>query len=311
MSSSTTARTPAVRAAKARWARRRRRLIGYGLWDPFMPAEPVRAHLAALAEIGMPRKGVEEALGFSRDALRHVTSGTYGYGRGEKITRELGEAVLGFWPKLADFPDSASVSPLGTLRRVEALAVVGWSRAQVAARLGRSYVSFKNSLKRERISAALAKAVASAYDELWNQRPEDHGIPVWNADRVRRQAQADGFYGPLAWDDEDIDNPDALPQDDAEAPAPTQGENVADRYLLGESVVLDAAARRAALLHLMEWTDLSVEQVADRLEMTEAAVSRAWERAKARARVEGCRAPWRRVYVSQRDLVGEEAADAA
>ncbi|MCZ0983873.1 hypothetical protein O1L60_44730 [Streptomyces diastatochromogenes] len=311
MSTTSTETSPALRAAKARWARRRRRLIGYGQWDPFMPAEPVRAHLAKLAAIGMPRKGVEEALGLNRDALRHATSGTYGYGRGEKVTRELGEAVLNFWPKLADFPDSASVDPRGTLRRVEALAVVGWSRAQVAARVGRSYVSFKNSLKRDRISAALAKAVARAYDELWNQRPEDHGVAGWNADRVRRQALADGFHGPLAWDDEDLDNPVAVPQPDAAVSLLTQGENLADRFLLGESVILDAASRRAVLLHLMEWTDLSVEQVAERLEMTEAAVSRAWERAKARARDEGRRAPWRRVYVPQRDLLGEEVARVA
>ncbi|MER0443109.1 hypothetical protein ABR738_00710 [Streptomyces sp. Edi4] len=310
MSATSTVMNPAVLAAKARWARRRRRLIAYGQWDPFMPAEPVRAHLAGLAEIGMPRKGVEQALGLRESSLRHVASGTYGYGPGEKVTRELGEAVLGFWPALADFPDSARIAPLGTVRRVEALAVVGWSRAQVAARVGRNGVSFRNSLRSDRISAALAKAVVRVYDELWNQRPEDHGVPAWNAERVRRQAQADGFYGPLAWDDEDVDNPAAFPRDDAEAPAPTQGENVADRYLLGESVVLDASARRSVLLHLMEWTDLPVEQVAERLEMTESAVSRAWERAKDRARVEGRRAPWRRVYVPRRESAAEEA-DAA
>lgn len=295
-------RSAAERAAKARWAARRRRLIGYGQWDPFMPAEPVRAHLRALAAIGMPRSGVERALGLQPQALRHVASGTYGYGPGEKVVRETGEAVLGFWPRLEDFPDSAAVDPTGTRRRVEALAVVGWSRAMLAERAGRSYCSFKNSLNRGRVSVPLAKTVVRLYDELWDQRPEDHGVREWIADRVRREAKSAGLYGPLAWDDEAIDNPAALPQTDAQVSLLGQGENLAARFLLGESVILDAASRREVLVHLMEWTELTVEQVAERLEMTEAAVSRAWERVKAKAREEGRRPPWRRVYVPQREL---------
>ncbi|WP_333745550.1 hypothetical protein [Streptomyces sp. IBSBF 2950] len=306
-----TMRTPAVLAARARRARHRRRLIGYGLWNPFMPAEPVRAHLRTLAALGMPRKGVEEALGLNRNSLRHVAAGTHGYKPGEKVTREIGEAVLGFWPKLTDFPDSASIDPTGTVRRVEALAVVGWSRAVLAARLGRSYCSFKNSLKRDRISAALAKGVASLYDEVWDQRPEDHGVRGWVADRVRRDAEAAGFHGPLAWDDDSLDNPAALPQTDAQVSVLDQGENLADRFLLGESVILDAAARREVLVHYMEWTALPVEEVAARLEMTEGAVSRAWERVKAKAREEGRKAPWRRVYVPPRELLQDQAAPAA
>ncbi|MFB7649371.1 hypothetical protein ACFC0S_16065 [Streptomyces sp. NPDC056084] len=311
MSEKTFSRPPAIRAARARWAARRRRLMAYGQWDPFMPAEPVRAHLQKITDLGMPRKSVEEVLGLNRDALRHATSGTWRWGVGEKIDREVGEAVLAFWPTLEDFPDTASIDATGTRRRVEALETAGWSRAEMARRMGRSVEAFQNRMVLPRISAGMAKDVSRLYDALWNTRPEDHGVKPWLAQRCRARAAAAGFHGPLAWDDEDIDNPAALPQDDAEAPAPTQGENVADRYLLGESVVLDAGARRAVLLHLMEWTDLTVEQVAGRLEMTGPAVSRAWERAKARARMEGSRTPWRRVYIAQHGLLGEEGADAA
>lgn len=305
MSTGNPSANAAVLAAKARWARQRRRLMAYGQWDPFMPAEPVRAHLQALAAVGMPRKGVEQALGLQPNALRHVTSGTYGYGPGKKVTREIGQAVLDFWPKLEDFPDSATVDPTGTRRRVEALAVVGWSRAELAKRAERPYCSFKNSLRFERTSVPVAKLVVRLYDELWNQRPEDHGIRPWVAERCRRQARAAGFHGPLAWDDGLIDNPSALPQTDAQVSLLAQGENLAARFLLGESVILDAAARREVLLHLMEWADLTVEQVAERLEMTEAAVSRAWERAKEKAREDGRTVPWRRAYVPQqlRDAV--------
>ncbi|MEV5451238.1 hypothetical protein [Streptomyces sp. NPDC052535] len=158
------------------------------------------------------------------------------------------------------------------------------------------------------MSAAVAKTVSHLYDELWDQRPEDHGIEPWLADRCRRQARAAGFHGPLAWDDDLIDNPSALPQTDAQVSLLAQGENLAARFLLGESVILDVAARREVLLHLMEWADLSVEQVAERLEMTEAAVSRAWERVKEKAREDGRAVPWRRAYVPQQR---RDAVDAA
>lgn len=308
MSTDSMPRNPAVLAAKARWRRKRRRLIGYGQWEPFVPAEPVRAHLHALAAVGMPRAGVERALGLRHDRLRHLATGTHGYEPGERVEAEVGRAVLGFWPKLEDFPDSASIDPTGTRRRVEALAVVGWSRAYLANRAGRPTVSFRNSLNRPRMSAAVAKTVSHLYDELWDQRPEDHGIEPWLADRCRRQARAAGFHGPLAWDDDLIDNPSALPQTDAQVSLLAQGENLAARFLLGESVILDVAARREVLLHLMEWADLSVEQVAERLEMTEAAVSRAWERVKEKAREDGRAVPWRRAYVPQQR---RDAVDAA
>ncbi|MDX3165948.1 hypothetical protein PV516_19360 [Streptomyces scabiei] len=273
-----------------------------------MPAEPVRAHLKTLAALGMPRSGVEQALGLPLNALRHTTSGTSGFGRGEKITREVGEVVLGFWPKLEHFPNTASIDATGTRRRVEALAVGGWSRAELAKRAGRSVEGFRNKLQDTRLSASLARDVARLYDELWDQRPEDYGVKPSLADRLRRQAQARGFHGPLAWDDELIDNPTALPQTDAQVSLLGQGENLADRFLLGESVILDAAARREVLVHLMEWTDLTVGQVAEQVEMTESAVSRAWERAKAKAREDGRKAPWRRVYIPARELLADQEA---
>ncbi|MFF2571136.1 hypothetical protein [Streptomyces sp. NPDC058084] len=311
MSTTSAQSNSAVLEAKARAARLRRRLIGYGQWEPHIPAEPVRTHMRALAALGMSRAGVERALGLRHDRLRHLMSGAHGYPPAAKIEKDVGQAVLGFWPKLENFPDTATIEPTGTRRRVEALAVVGWSRGNLARRAGRPEVSFRNSLNAERVTVALAKVVARLYDELWKLRPEDHGVPPHLADRVRRQAEVQGFYGPLAWDDETIDNPSTLPMTDAHVSLLGQGENLATRFLLGESVILDAASRREVLAYLMEWTDLTVEQVAERLETTPAAVSRMWERIKEKARKDGRAAPWRRVYVPQRELLQEEAADAA
>ncbi|WP_406516355.1 hypothetical protein OH809_45370 (plasmid) [Streptomyces sp. NBC_00873] len=122
------------------------------------------------------------------------------------------------------------------------------------------------------------------------------------AERARRRAQADGWYGPLAWDDDTIDDPAAVPQTDAPPPSYTEGENVVDRFLMGESVVLDKTGQRGVIAHLMEWTQNTPEEIGARLDMTGESVSRTWERIKRKARDEGRKAPWRRVYVPLRDM---------
>ena len=48
----------AIREAKNRWARRRRRLIGYGQWQPFTDAEPARRHVLAILGTGMGLAGI-------------------------------------------------------------------------------------------------------------------------------------------------------------------------------------------------------------------------------------------------------------
>lgn len=237
-----------------------------------------------------------------RGALRSVMRGSGSYGPAQKVRRETGEAVLGFWPRLEDFPDYASIDPTGTRRRARALGVLGWTQATMAQRIGRPEAAFKASLRGERVSARFARTIKRTYDELWDQRPEDHGVPVWVAERARRRAQADGWYGPLAWDDDTIDDPAAVPQTDAPPPSYTEGENVVDRFLMGESVVLDKTGQRGVIAHLMEWTQNTPEEIGARLDMTGESVSRTWERIKRKARDEGRKAPWRRVYVPLRDM---------
>ncbi|MFF3547125.1 hypothetical protein ACFYXD_35470 [Streptomyces platensis] len=245
------ATTPAQRAAKTAWARRRRRLIAYGQWDPFLPAGPVRAHVHAVLDAGLPQSALAENVGVGVGSLRHLLYGTRGQ-MGDKVTRELGEALLGYWPKLSDFPDHASVDGTGTRRRVQALAVVGWPQAVVAERLGRGKRAFGASCHAARVSAGLAKAVALLYDELWKQRPEDHGVASWVADRCRRAAARDGFIGPLGWEDEAIDDPNAEPVTDSE-PETADGDAYVDeaavlRYLNTPGAQVTDADRLAAIV---------------------------------------------------------------
>lgn len=303
--------TPALRSASARWQVRRRQLMAYGQWEPFVDAEPVRAHLKKIMDAGMPIWAVCKHLGLPHESsLQHVLYGRGDYGPGQMIRRETAELVLPYWPSLQDFPDTARIDPTGTRRRVQALAVLGWSRAQMARKIGMAEDAFKRACHKERVTARLARQVAALYDAWWNQMPEDHGVSRNAAARVRADAARSGFHGPLAWDDDTIDDPMAVPVTDAVEPIATDGGNLANRWLMGESVVLTSEARKEALAHLFEWTNDTVEEIAVRLGMTPEAAEQQWHRTQKKARMEGRRL-WRRVYVPRERTLNQNKMEEA
>jgi hypothetical protein len=306
-----TRHTP-LNPASARWQARRRRLIAYGQWEPFVDAEPVRAHLKKLMAEGMAISSICERLEFPHtSSLQHLLYGRGQYGPGQQVRRETAELILGYWPTLADFPDGARIDPTGTRRRVQALAVQGWPRHWMAGQIGMSESPFKKALHKERVTARVARAVAALYDEFWNRDPLEYGLPAKSVDRVKADAARAGWQGPLAWDDDTIDDPYALPATDASEPVATEGGNVAARWLMGEAVILGRADRREVLRHLFEWTNDTPEEIAARLDMTPEAASRAWERIKEKAQADGRRV-WRRVYVPrERTMKQNEMGEAA
>jgi AraC-like DNA-binding protein len=276
-----------------------------------MDAAPVRAHMLALREAGMSEAAVARRLNISETYFKNLMRGSNGRTPGQRVWREVGEAVLEYWPTLPDFPDTAHIDPTGTLRRVQALETLGWSKPRIAAELGQTDNNFKMRLRSRTVSARMARRVAAVYDRLWTQRPEDHGVQPYVAERVRRHAAQNGFAGPLAWDDDTIDDPKAEPQTDAAEPVATEGGNVAARWLLGESVDLGRDDRREVLQHLFEWTNDTTADIAARLDMTPEAAERQWERLKERAAADGRRL-WRRVYVPrERTMKQNEMGEAA
>lgn len=307
-----TQRTDSERAARRHQQKQRRRLQAIGQWQsPDVDAEPVRAHLLALREAGMSQDAVIRRLSLPQSALKNVMYGANGRPPGRTVRRETAAAVLAFWPTLDDFPDAALIDATGTRRRAEALAVLGWSGSRLAPEIGMTKDNFNTCLRGRRVSARFARKVARLYDRLWSQKPEYHGVPSGLASRIRTMAAASGFHGPLAWDDDTIDDPRALPLTDAVQPVVTEGENLAARWLMGESVILRPADRREVLQHLFEWTNDTTAEIAARLDMSPEAAERAWERMKERAAADGRRL-WRRAYVPrERSLEQTDMEEAA
>lgn len=97
-----------------------------------------------------------------------------------------------------------SVPAVGTVRRLQALAWMGWPAYVLAPMAGyRSGEALLNLHRRQWVCSATARRVSDLYDAL-SMRPGP-------SETTRRRARARGWVSPLCWDDEVIDDPAASP----------------------------------------------------------------------------------------------------
>ena len=99
------------------------------------------------------------------------------------------------------------VDSTGTARRLQALVAIGYTQTYLWDRLtgdGKRQ-NCHNLLTQDRptVNAETARKVAELYDEL--------SMTPGPSDRSRRKARYYGWAPPLAWDEDEIDNPEAHP----------------------------------------------------------------------------------------------------
>ncbi|MFD0509392.1 hypothetical protein ACFQ0G_53800 [Streptomyces chiangmaiensis] len=181
----------------------------------------------------MSYRSIEEALNLPACTFKHLLWGSSGREPSEKIRKETADAVLAFWPSLDTFSDAARIDPRGTRRRAQALATLGWTHLFLAKRVGIAPSNFRRNLCQERVTARFARAVRDAYNELWMRAPMEHEVPAGMVLRTVRAAEKKAWYGPLAWDDDTIDNPTAVPQTDAQ---PAEMEEDVDEVAIAKFV---------------------------------------------------------------------------
>lgn len=202
----------ALREAKNRWARRRRRLIGYGQWQPFTDAEPARQHVLAIQATGMGLAVIAKHTGVNRGSLDHLLYGSHPIPPAAQIRTENAQALLAYWPSLDDYEDRAVLDGTGTRRRMQALAVAGWPSKAIHQHIGVGNMQTVEKLRsRAKVTARLARAVRDFYDEVSAKTAEDYGVEPWIAVRTRTYAAKNQWAGPEAWDPDTIDNPAAVP----------------------------------------------------------------------------------------------------
>lgn len=199
------------RDAASKYARDLDRRHLYGK-PTYVNAEPARSHVQSLQAQGMGWKRVARAAGINTSVMWKLLYGdpSRPQAPSRRIRPATEAAILTVRLNLAG---GAKVDSTGTTRRIQALVAIGWSQSKIAARLGVTPANFLNlSHGRTGVTTARAKAVADLYDELWNTAPPRAGHRDEGAyTRSVRYAALAGWAVPMAWDEDTINNPDAVP----------------------------------------------------------------------------------------------------
>ncbi|MFD9950552.1 hypothetical protein ACFWYW_57510 [Nonomuraea sp. NPDC059023] len=190
------------KAAKSRYDANRTRLIAYGQWETYTDVEPVRAHVAELMRHGLAKTTIADLAGVSHDCVLDLMAGRHS--RGLYVVNA--QALLAVSFNLDLLPARSAVGAMGTRRRIQALAALGYSLTEQARRLGRTVNNFHAVLGKPKVFAGTARAVRDLYELLsMTPAPPSHGAKL-----ARSMADRNGWLPPLAWDD--IDDPNEKPK---------------------------------------------------------------------------------------------------
>ncbi|MFJ8016190.1 hypothetical protein [Streptomyces sp. NPDC096339] len=209
-------RTAAQRAARAHNQRRRRRLMAYGQWEPMVDAEPAREHVTRLQHNGLALHVQAAKTGVPLPTLCGLLYGKAPYPPSKRIRTETAAALTSFTPTLDDYPAGARVDATGTIRRVQALAVLGWTTRAISAYVTcvspKTLEQLGRTGRDSKVTAQLARAVRDFYVKKSHLPISADEISPWVAERRRNHAARLGWVRPAMWDDDAIDDPDAEPQ---------------------------------------------------------------------------------------------------
>ncbi len=195
--------------ADRRYSRRRAKAIAYGTWKPTVDAEPIREHLRVLRALPLTYEQIGDRAGLAMDTVYYVLFGRRGQAP-RRIRHTTAEAILAVRPETPAGPPltirrgGTTVDPTGTRRRLQALVAIGYTQRDLAARLGITPPRLSNlATLTDPIRLARARQVEALYAAL-SMTPGLSG-------KARGRAERLGWQPPLAWDDDTIDDPQALP----------------------------------------------------------------------------------------------------
>lgn len=154
---------------------------------------------------------------------------------------------------------AALVPALGTVRRLRALMALGWPSPQLAGRTGMATEQVLRLVAggRERVRRGTAAAVARLYDEL-SMRPGP-------STRTRLRATARGWMPPLAWDEDSLDDPAAVPvATPARSSRVDVDEVVVDRLAAQQPVASATIAERREAVAKLHAAGVNDRQIAAR-----------------------------------------------
>lgn len=195
----------------------RRKAQAFGRYqNAFVDAAPVRAHVQSLAQQGWGVRTICEHSGVNRTQVRTLLYGRTPSEQADghypkprhltKIRRESAEKLLATHFHVDGSPDGALLDATGTKRRIQALAVAGYSLCWQATQTGWELSNYTMILERDKVQYSTFKAVRDLFEthELKKPAPTNR----WEAGgvtRAKKQAASLGWLPAAAWDDIDND----------------------------------------------------------------------------------------------------------
>jgi transcriptional regulator with XRE-family HTH domain len=232
------------RAANRDAQRRRRRAIAYGQWQPFVDADPIRAHVTQLAAAGLSLRRIAELSGVSRGCIDALIRGKPARGRApsHRIRAATAARLLLLTPYSGQPADrTAHTNAAAARRRLQELIALGWSMSRIAQQLHCTHSHISRLLTREVITGATDRQIQDLHARLSSKPPYPTTAREQSSlDAARRYATQRGWHPP----------PTSLP-DRSHADEDALGNVVAvHRAVEGRPVVQNPAERQAAAAQL-------------------------------------------------------------
>lgn len=146
------------------------------------------------------------AAGFSWRQLAALTGmteqGLYLARDGVRVRVATEQKILGV-PLPAPFSGRGLVDAVGLQRRIRALQALGWTQRELERRMDLHPRRLSTVLRRPQVYTPIARAISRVYDEL--------SMTLGPSQKTRAIARNQGWPPPLAWNDDEIDDPSATP----------------------------------------------------------------------------------------------------
>ncbi|QAY06619.1 hypothetical protein SEA_COOKIES_89 [Mycobacterium phage Cookies] len=188
----------------------RRKLAYRGEPQGFVSASPAREHLSTLREAGVTLPRMAKLSGVSSRSLECILYGQRASVRALTEQKILSISVSQYAG--VEAAGKSQVPALGTVRRLQSLRRLGWSIKYLADRAGLTRAAVDLILRdgdKKWVHQRTAEAVKKLFAELQTTSPPESAYTR----RAVATAVKRGWPLPLAWDEDEIDDPAAEPHD--------------------------------------------------------------------------------------------------
>lgn len=211
-----------------------------------LPSGPARRHLLSLRLGGMPDQMILDLTKLNLSDVETVANL-----RCTEITASISKAILGvtFHPSRG----RAMTLGVGAQRRIRALVAMGYSVQALSELTGLSVPKLSTLPSDQVVPSEVWSVINDVYDQISMTPGPD--------EQVRNAAREQGWATPLAWDDDEIDDPRARPH----SPRGIRGidEAAVYRRLCGEWRLPLTLAEQAEIVSIALRRQWSTEHLAD------------------------------------------------